>query len=144
MRANDTQTVSYSDIMILIEQFSQLLKEEKILLQEKNIQKVVDLQPQKNEMIDLIQGLNKHIEQEPSIISDLNPTQKRQLEVVIKLFTNLVADNHRQLVALQELNQHVINTIHDTLNEDNREATYNSDGKTNSGFQTYNILSEEA
>jgi len=123
--------IEEKDIIFLISNFSKLLNQENSYLKKYNMQKVMELQPQKEEMIDLLELIvNKMNNKEVDFFNDISLSRKEEIKIAVNIFGKVINDNFERLVSMKKLNNKIINS---TISN-NESNQYNAKGEIESYY----------
>ena len=116
------------DVITLTARLAQLLAEEVDLLADMKVKKIEALQEEKMFLTNALQAHKKLIDKHPGLIDTIPSQDKRDLEEVVGVFQNILAENHRKLLLAREVNHKIVQAITSVVTDANRSKAYDDRG----------------
>lgn len=131
--------IKVKDIITLTARLAQLLAEEVDLLAEMKVSKIEALQQEKLFLVGALDAQRKLVDKHPYLVDTIPSQDKKDLEEVVHVFNNILAENHRKLLLAREVNHKIVQAITRVVQQNTMSRTYNGSGST--GFAPYETLS---
>jgi hypothetical protein len=140
VNGSEAQTIKIQDVITLTARLAQLLAEEVDLLANMKVAKIESLQQEKLFLISALHAHKKLIDKHPYVV-DTIPSQDRQdLQEVVKVFNNILEENHRKLLLAKEVNHKIVEAITSVVAESNRSKSYDDKGINGAApFETISV-----
>ena len=127
------------DVIMLTARLAQLLAEEVDLLNEMKVSKIEALQQEKIFITNALEAQRKLVDKHPGVVETIPSQDKKDLEEVINIFNDILAENHRKLLIAREINNKISQAITAVVKENSASRVYNGKGFT--GNSAYMALS---
>lgn len=134
-----TQSIKMQDVMTLTARLAQLLAEEADLLAAMKIKEIEKLQEEKIFLTNAIDAQRKLLEKSPHLLETIPSRDKHDMEGLIEVFNNILAENHRKLLLAKEVNHKIVSAIKEVVKEGTTSKTYSNDGVTH--YAAYETMS---
>lgn len=122
--------INMRDIITLTARLAQLLAEEVDQLGAMKIAKVRDLQKEKLFILGALEAHKRMLEKHPHLSETIPSRDKADLEAVVKVFENILEENHRRLMVARDVNHRVVNAITEVVRENTMSKVYGARGTT--------------
>ncbi len=136
---NSPQTIRMQDVMTLTARLAQLLAEEVDLLGGMKLKEIEKLQNEKIFLTNAIDAQRKLIEKSPHLLESIPSTDKHDMEALVEVFNNILAENHRKLLLAKEVNHNIVSAIKSVVKDHTVSKTYSGDGMTH--YAAYETMS---
>jgi hypothetical protein len=127
------------DVITLTARLAQLLAEEVDFLSAMKVDKIEGLQQEKLFLINALDAQRKLVDRFPHLRNTISAQEKHDLEAVVKVFNNILAENHRKLQLAREVNYKIVQAITSVVKQNTQSRVYNVRGHT--GYAPYETLS---
>lgn len=128
------------DIVTVTARLAQLLAEEADLLAAMKMKEVEKLQHEKIFLTNALEAKRKLLNQHPHLSETIPSQDKEDLQRVVTVFNDILAENHRRLLLAKEVNHKIVSAIKDVVREQTSTRTYSNDGaKHYAQFQTISV-----
>lgn len=147
--STDTKTVSQpaeakrdidvKAIITVTARLAQLLAEEVDLLSDMKVSKIESLQQEKLFLVGALDAQRKLIDKHPHLTETIPSQDKKDLQEVVDVFNDILAENHRKLMLAKEINHKIVQAITSVVKESTQSKTYDDQGTT--GIAPFETLS---
>lgn len=127
------------NVITLTARLAQILAEEVDLLSQMKVADIKALQAEKLFLINALDAQRKLVDKHPQLLETIQSQDRRDLEEVVKVFNNVLAENHRKLLVAKEVNHKIVQAITDVVTRNTRRMAYNGKGAT--GAAPFEVLS---
>ncbi len=128
------------DVITLTARLAQVLAEEVDLLGEMKVSSIESLQQEKLFLVGALDAQRKLLGKHPNLIETIPSQDKKDLQDVVDVFNDILAENHRKLLMAKEVNHKVVQAITDVVKQSTRSQAYDGKGLTGSApFETLSI-----
>ncbi|MGE0754467.1 MAG: hypothetical protein AB7L92_04840 [Alphaproteobacteria bacterium] len=127
------------DVVTLTARLAQILAEEVDLLSSMKVSKIADLQKEKLFLISALEAQKKLLGKHPHLKDTIPSQDKQDLEEVMRVFNDIMEENHHKLQVARKVNEKIVQAITDVVRESTRSAAYGVNGKN--GAAPYESLS---
>jgi nucleotidyltransferase/DNA polymerase involved in DNA repair len=128
------------DVITLTARLAQLLAEEADLLGHMKIKEIEKLQNEKIFLTNAIDAQRKMIEKSPHMVETIPSKDRHDMEALIEVFNNILAENHRKLLLAKEVNHKIVGAIKEVVKEHTVSKNYSGDGVSHyTPFETMSI-----
>jgi len=127
------------DVITLTARLAQLLAEEVDLLGDMKVKKIEALQSEKQFITNALEAQRKLLDRHPHLSETIPSTDRKDLEEVVRVFEDILAENHRKLLLAKEVNHKIVQAITAVVKETTQSRVYNGSGFT--GAANFNTLS---
>lgn len=135
-----TPTVKVQDVITLTARLAQLLAEEVDLLNEMQVPKIEALQQEKLFLVGALDAQKKLIDKHPHILETIPSQDKKDLQEVVEVFNDILAENHRKLLLAKEVNHKIVQAITAVVKESTQSKVYDGKGYTGAApFETVSV-----
>jgi hypothetical protein len=131
--------IKIQDVITLTARLAQLLAEEVDLLSDMKVSKIEALQQEKLFLVAALDAQRKLVDKNPHLLETIPSQDKKDLEEVVDVFRNILAENHRKLLLAKEVNHKIVEAITAVVKESSQSRVY--DGKGITGTAPYETLS---
>jgi hypothetical protein len=132
------------NVITLTARLAQILAEEVDLLSNMKVADIKTLQAEKLFLINALEAQRKLVEKHPELLDTIQLHDKRDLQEVVKVFNNILEENHRKLLVAKEVNRKVVQAITDVVTRQTRRMAYNRNGTTGSApFEALSVTLNE-
>lgn len=131
--------INVKDVINLTARLAQLLAEEVDLLGEMKVAKIEALQKEKLFLVNALERQRKLLDKHPHLIETIPSQDTKELEEVVNVFNDILAENHRKLLLAKEVNHKIVQAITDVVKETVASQSY--DGRGSHGAAPYQTLS---
>jgi flagellar biosynthesis/type III secretory pathway chaperone len=122
--------INMTDIITLTARLAQLLAEEVDQLGGMKIAKVRELQKEKLFILSALEAHKRILEKHPHLSETIPSRDKSDLEAVVRVFEDILEENHRRLMVAREVNQRVVNAITEVVRDNSMSKVYGAKGVT--------------
>lgn len=137
---NNQHQLKIQDVITLTARLAQLLAEEADLLGNMKIKEIEKLQNEKIFLTNAIDAQRKMIEKSPHMVETIPSKDCHDMEALVEVFNNILAENHRKLLLAKEVNHKIVNAIKDVVKEHTVSKNYGGDGVSRyAPFETMSI-----
>jgi flagellar biosynthesis/type III secretory pathway chaperone len=133
------QALNIQDVMTLTARLAQLLAEEADALGMMKLKEVEKLQHEKIFLTNAIEAHRKLIDRHPQLVDTIPSQDKHDLEALVEVFNNILAENHRKLLLAKEVNHKIVSAIKEVVRDHSSNKTYGAAGETY--YATYDNMS---
>lgn len=127
------------DVITLTARLAQLLAEEVDLLGDMKVKKIEALQSEKQFITNALEAQKKLIDRHPHLAETIPSTDRKDLEEVVRVFEDILHENHRKLLLAKEVNHKIVQAITAVVKENTQSRVYNGNGFA--GAAAFNTLS---
>ncbi len=128
------------DVITLTARLAQLLAEEVDLLGEMKVAKIEALQREKLFLVNALEAQRKLIDRNPNLVETIPSQDKKDLQEVVDVFNNILAENHRKLLLAKEINHKIVQAITDVVKQSTRSKVYDGKGATSQApYETLSV-----
>jgi len=99
------------NLVEIIARLGAVLANETIYLRQLKISNITALQKEKEELITLLEKARKQIDANLNLAGEFTPQEMQELETVGRIFSEIAAENYRELKKAREVNRRVIACI---------------------------------
>lgn len=131
--------IKVKDVITLTARLAQLLAEEVDLLGAMKVSKIEALQQEKLFLISALDSQRKLIDKNPQLRETIPSQDKHDLQEVVDVFNDILAENHRKLLLAREVNYKIVQAITSVVKQNTMNRAYNGKGLT--GYAPYETLS---
>ncbi len=124
------RSVNTQDIITITARLAQVMAEEVDLLKTMNIKKISALQDEKLFLTQALETHKKVLKRHPELSEQIPSRDKQDLAEVVKVFEDVLEENHRKLQMAREVNQQIVQAIRDVVREQSSTRYYNNNGFT--------------
>lgn len=122
------ETINAADIINVTARLAQLLAEEVDMLGTMRMKKVAELQQEKLFLINALESYRRNIDKHPHLVDTIPSRDKQDLEGVVRVFEDILAENHRRLLMAKEANMRVVGAITQVVKEHSMSSVYGEGG----------------
>jgi flagellar biosynthesis/type III secretory pathway chaperone len=126
-------------IMTVTARLAQLLAEEVDLLGDMKVSKIEALQNEKLFLTAALEAQKKLIGKHPHLLDTIPSQDKSDLQDVVNVFNDILAENHRKLMLARDINHQIVKAITSVVKEHSLSKSYDEQGIT--GVAPYETLS---
>ncbi|MBV8939565.1 MAG: hypothetical protein JO089_06970 [Alphaproteobacteria bacterium] len=123
------EKVNVPDIVTLTARLAQVLAEEVDSLTAMNLGRVKELQQEKLFLVNALEAHRRQVATYPHLAETIPSHDRRDLEGVVKVFEDILEENHRRLLVAREVNQKIVHAITQVVKENATSAVYGGRGK---------------
>lgn len=123
-----TDQMRAADLIVLTARLAQIMAEEADLLESMKINKISDLQHEKQMLTNALEAMKKHIVKHPELMEELSSQEREDLESVVKIFNEILEENYRRLSMARAVNLRVVQAITEIVQEATRGDVYDRSG----------------
>lgn len=127
------------DVITLTARLAQLLAEEADYLGLLKLKEVEKLQHEKIFITNALEAQRRLIDKHPGLVDTIPSQDKHELQKVVDVFNNILAENHRKLLLAKEVNHKIVGAIKEVVRDHTANKTYNGNGATH--YATYQTMS---
>lgn len=138
-KIDPNRELKVKDVIALTARLAQLLAEEVDLLSEMKVSKIEALQQEKLFLVSALDAQRKLIDQNPHVLETIPSQDKSDLEDVVEVFKEILAENHRKLLLAKKVNGQIVEAVTSVVKESSKSKTYGSRGQT--GAAAYDTIS---
>lgn len=120
--------INVPDIITLTARLAQLLAEEVDLLGSMNIKQIKELQQEKLFITNALDAHRKVIAKHPHLKETIPSQDKADLEGVVRVFEDILEENHRRLQMAKEVNGMVVNAVTQVVRDAAMSNVYDGQG----------------
>ena len=135
----ETAKIKIQDVITLTARLAQLLAEEVDLLGDMKVNKIEALQQEKLFLVNALDAQRKLVAKHPHLLETIPSQDKQDLQEVVDVFNDILAENHRKLLIAKEVNHKIVQAITAVVKQTTASRTY--DGKGATGYAPYETLS---
>lgn len=128
--ATTPRGINAQDVITLTARLAQIMAEEVDLLKGMNVKKIGELQEEKLFLIQALETHKKVLRRHPELSDQIPSKDKSDLADVIKVFEDILEENHRKLQMAKEVNQQIVRAIREVVREQSSTRYYNNNGVT--------------
>ena len=128
------------DVVTLTVRLSQLLAEEVDYLDAMQVPKIEPLQQEKLFLISALDAQRKLLDKHPGLVDTIPSQDRKDLQDVVNVFEDILAENHRKLLLAKEINHKIVQAITDVVKENTLRKAYNEKGFSGAApFETLSV-----
>ena len=128
------------DIITLTARLAQLLAEEVDLLSEMKVNKIEALQQEKIFLTNALEAQRKLLDRHPHLKETISASDKKDMQDVVRVFEDILAENHRKLKLAKEVNHQIVHAITQVVKETTQSRAYNHAGYSGqAGYTTMSV-----
>ena len=127
------------DVITLTARLAQLLAEEVDMLGDLKVAKIEALQQEKLFLVNALDAQRKILDKHPNLVETIPSQDKKDLEEVVKVFNNILEENHTKLLIAREVNHKIVQAITDVVKQKSMSRVY--DGRGVTGVAPFETLS---
>ncbi len=131
--------IKIQDVIHLTARLAQLLAEEVDLLGEMKVSRIEALQKEKIFLTNALDAQRKLLDKHPGLVDTIPSQDKHDLQQVVNVFNDILAENHRKLMLAREINAKIVKAVTDVVKEGTASRVYTGKGTT--GYAPYATLS---
>lgn len=120
--------INMKDVITLTARLAQVLAEEVDLLNDMKVSKIKDLQEEKLFLASALEAHKKLLKNNPELGATISAADRRDYAAVVRVFEDMLAENHRKLLVAREVNHQVVQAIRDVVMETSRSRVYDGAG----------------
>ncbi|NBO19267.1 MAG: hypothetical protein EBV03_08605 [Proteobacteria bacterium] len=132
-------SLKIQDVITITARLAQLLAEEVDLLTDMKVAKIEALQQEKLFLVSALEAQRKLVDKHPALLETIPSQDKKDLEDVVDLFKDILAENHRKLLLAKEVNHKIVEAVTAVVKESTQSRVYSANGIT--GATPYETLS---
>lgn len=137
---NPEVKLKIQDVITLTARLAQLLAEEVDLLSDMKVSKIEALQQEKLFLVSALEAQRKLVDKNPHLLETIPSQDKKDLEEVVDVFRDILAENHRKLLLAKEVNHKIVEAITAVVKESSQSRVYDGKGVTgNAAFETLSV-----
>lgn len=129
-------TIQINEIMAVTERLTQLLKTESGYLKEMRVAPVAALQQEKNALISWLEAQKKIIALRPEMLESIDDNWRQSFAEASQQFARAAEENYHQTAIARLINQRIVQSITESLREQQTVGTYSAQGTTQPGKQS--------
>jgi len=103
--------VAVENLVEIIARLGAVLANETIYLRQLKISNITALQKEKEELTALLEKAKRQIDSDIDLANNFTPQERQELETVGRIFSEIAAENYRELKKAREVNRRVIGCI---------------------------------
>lgn len=135
-----TPKLKIQDVITLTARLAQLLAEEVDLLGDLKVHQIEKLQQEKLFLVSALEAQRKLVDKNPYLLETIPSQDKKDLEEVVEVFNNILAENHRRLLMAKEVNHKIVEAITAVVKENSQSKAYGAKGATsNIPYETLSV-----
>lgn len=127
-KVSTPEKINMQDIATLTARLAQLLAQEADHLSTMKVKKIDELQKEKLFLVNALETHRKMIDKYPHLKETIPSQDKADLEGVVAVFNDILAENHRRLSLAREVNRKVVETISQVVKESAMSSVYSGKG----------------
>ena len=137
---NAAITLRAQDLVTLTARLAQILAEEVDLLSEMRISKIEALQEEKIFLTNALEAYRKMLDKQPNLVETIPSQDKKDLQEVFDVFSNILEENHRKLRMAKEVNHKIVQAITAVVKETAVSQSYSDGGLRGAApFETLSV-----
>ena len=135
-----TYEVKIKDVINLTARLAQLLAEEVDLLGAMKVSKIEALQQEKLFLVAALDAQRRHLDKNPQMLENIASHEKLQMQEVIRVFNDVLEENHRKLLLAKEVNHRIVQAITAVVRQNTTSRVYDGKGYTpTAAFDTLSV-----
>ena len=133
------------DVIALTARLAQLLAEEVDLLTDMKVAKIEALQQEKIFLTNALDAQRKLIDKHPEILNTIPSQDKEDLEEVVTVFKQILAENHRKMLLAKQVNQRIVEAVTAVVKECTESKVYGAQGQRgSSAYETISVTLDKS
>jgi hypothetical protein len=120
--------INVGDVITLTARLAQVMAEEVDLLKGMKVKAIDALQEEKLFLIQALETHKKILKRSPEISEQIPSRDRQDLADVVKVFEDVLEENHRKLQMAKEVNQQIVRAIREVVCEQSATRYYNNSG----------------
>lgn len=128
MKVPQPESINLRDVTNLTARLAQVLAEEVDHLGAMKIKKVQALQQEKLFLTSALEAHRRQITRNPHLLDAVPSQDKRDLEGVVRVFEDILKENHKRLQMARDVNRAVVDTITQVVKESAGSKVYGERG----------------
>jgi flagellar biosynthesis/type III secretory pathway chaperone len=126
-------------IITVTARLAQLLAEEVDLLADMKVSKIEELQQEKLFLVSALDAQRRMIDKHPYVVETIPSQDRKDLQEVVSVFSNILEENHRKLLLAKEINHKIVQAITSVVKDSTQSKVYDGQGTT--GLAPFETLS---
>lgn len=122
------ENINIHDVINLTARLAQLLAEEVDLLGGMKISRVQALQKEKQFILGALEAHKRTLESHPHLSESIPSRDKADLQAVVKVFEDILEENHHRLMVARDVNHRIVNAITEVVRENSVSRVYGASG----------------
>lgn len=118
------------DLMDVTARLADVLEEETIYLRNMEVDALAKLHDKKTELLLMLEAYQRLLKSQPDLLKSADAEKLAQFAELSEDLTAVVEENFRRTAVARAVNQRVVQTIIETVSEQNRPGTYNRYGNS--------------
>lgn len=123
-------TMDLDDLMDVTARLADVLEEETEYLRRMEVDALAKLHDKKTELMLVLESYQKLLKAQPDLLKQADAEKLAQFSALSEDLTAVVEENFRRTAVARAVNQRVVQTIIETVSEQNRPATYTRYGNS--------------
>ncbi len=109
---------------------AQILAQEVDLLDAMQVKEIAALQEEKLQLLGMLEAQKKVLQRKPELLDHLEEDERTELRQVVKLFEDIMQENHRRLRVARDVNEAIVGAIREAITEQHVRGLYSGRGMT--------------
>lgn len=122
------EPINMQEVIGLTARLARLLAEEVDMLGAMKLNRIRDLQEEKQFLLHALETHRRTLQRHPHLSESIPSRDKKDLEAVVKVFENILQENHRRLLMAREVNHKVVEAITEAVKDTAVSRVYNGAG----------------
>jgi flagellar biosynthesis/type III secretory pathway chaperone len=122
-------SINVKDVITLTARLAQLLAEEVDMLDTMKISRVQQLQKEKQFILGALESHKRTLAKHPHLAETIPSRDKSDLEAVVRVFENILEENHRRLTIARDVNHRIVNAITEVVRDSSMSKVYGTQGQ---------------
>lgn len=118
------------DLMDVTARLADVLEEETTYLRSMQMDALAKLHEKKMQLVLLLEGYKRLLKQQPDLLKSADEAKLSEFTTLSDELTAIVEENFRRTMVARAVNKRVVDTIIETVSEQNRPPTYNKYGNS--------------